>query len=233
MSARSDCRLRVAVLSGAGISAESGLRTFRDSNGLWAGYRINEVCTPEALESNRAGVIDFYNMRRREVLKSSPNEAHIALAKLEDQAEVTIVTQNIDDLHERAGSSNVIHVHGKVRVARSISNFDCQEPLDGDMAIDQVAADGELLRPHVCFFGESPYHWEEAMEAISSCDHLLIVGTSLNVYPAANLWRYAAGKSITLVDPVPKGLAGVNLIAERASVGVPLWISQLTSSATK
>ena len=193
----------IVVLTGAGISADSGIGTFRDSDGLWANYRIEDVCTPEALVRNRAQVIEFYNIRRKELLEKEPNAAHIALAELEREQDVYIVTQNIDDLHERAGSKNIVHLHGELRKLRSSRNEMATVPIEGwEQKLDDRHPDGSLLRPFVVFFGESVPMLERAIEITEKADVLIIIGTSLNVYPAASLVHYVRHDvPIYIVDP--------------------------------
>ena len=169
----------IVVLTGAGISADSGIATFRDSDGLWANYRIEDVCTPEALMRNRAQVIEFYNIRRKELLEKEPNAAHIALTELEKQTDVCVITQNIDDLHERAGSKNIVHLHGELRKLRSSWNEMATVPIEGwEQKLDEKHPDGSLLRPFVVFFGESVPMLEKAIEITEKADILIIVGGS-------------------------------------------------------
>jgi NAD-dependent deacetylase len=226
--------MRIVVLTGAGISRESGLSTFRDADGLWAGYRIEDVCTPKALAENPQKVLDFYNLRRREVAKVEPNPAHFALAELQKRHEVNIVTQNIDDLHERAGSRGVLHLHGEIFKARSISNFDVVQEIRGDFHVGDLSADGCQLRPHICFFHEMPYRWDEAVELAESADLFAVIGTSLQVYPAAGLVEITRAEQIVLIDPNPPeiGFMGgrLSVVAEPASVGVPMWADSLTAT---
>ena len=171
---------KIVVFTGAGVSADSGLATFRDADGLWADYRIEEVCTPEALARNRALVVGFYNERRREMLAARPNAAHEAIARLERACEVEVVTQNVDDLHERAGSTRVTHLHGELRKLRSSRDPELVVPLDGWE---------QPLRPHIVFFGEAVPMFERAARIAASADAMIVVGTSLAVYPAASLVR--------------------------------------------
>lgn len=222
------------MLTGAGISRESGLKTFRDEDGLWAGYRLEEVCTPMALAADPKKVFDFYNMRRREVRGAEPNEAHFALAELEGHHEVTIVTQNIDDLHERAGSTRVVHIHGEVFKVRSMRDFGLVVETRDDVNLGDLAPDGEQLRPHVCFFHETPYDWDRCVEAVASADMLAVIGTSLQVYPAAGLVDYALGKPLVLIDPHPTPMGRhVEVYAEPATVGVPRWTASLYTDPKK
>ena len=187
----------LVVLTGAGISAESGLKTFRDADGLWEGYDINEVATATAWRRNPALVQEFYNMRRKNVAAAQPNGAHFALADLEHQFDVHIITQNIDDLHERAGSTNVLHLHGEIFKMRSQKNEALVYPIHGDIAMGDVAEDGAQLRPHIVWFEEPVPMMEAAIEIVKKADIFLIVGTSLVVYPAAGLVNYAPW-------PIPK-----------------------------
>ncbi len=217
--------MKIVVFTGAGISRESGIATFRDSDGLWANYRIEDVCTPEALARNREGVIDFYNMRRREVLSKEPNAAHRALVELERHFDVEIITQNIDDLHERAGSTRVTHLHGEVRKLRSSRDELATVPIEGwEQKYDTRHPDGSLLRPFVVFFGESVPMLDRAIEITRTADMMIVVGTSLQVYPAASLVHYLRpGTPIYIVDPNAPDtrLKNLHVIQEPASVGVP------------
>ena len=218
---------RLVVFTGAGMSADSGLATFRDSDGLWANYRIEEVCTPEALARNRALVIEFYNKRRREMLAARPNAGHEAIAALERDFAVEVVTQNVDDLHERAGSTHVTHLHGELRKLRSTRNPELVVPIEGwEQKLDATAPDGSLLRPHIVFFGESVPMFERAAEIAARAEIMVVVGTSLAVYPAASLVRYAQpGVPIYLVDPGHPDTTGIRnpltVIPKRAAEGVP------------
>ena len=218
---------RLVVFTGAGMSADSGLATFRDSDGLWANYRIEDVCTPEALARNRALVIEFYNKRRREMLAARPNAGHEAIAALERDFAVEVVTQNVDDLHERAGSTHVTHLHGELRKLRSTRNPELVVPIEGwEQPLDATAPDGSLLRPHIVFFGESVPMFERAAEIAARAEIMVVVGTSLAVYPAASLVRYAQpGVPIYLVDPGHPDTTGIRnpltVIPKRAAEGVP------------
>jgi NAD-dependent deacetylase len=183
-------RQRIVVLTGAGISAESGLKTFRDSDGLWEGYDIEEVATPRAWRRNPQLVLDFYNMRRRNVLEAQPNEAHYALAALQDKYDVHIITQNIDDLHERAGSANVMHLHGEIFKMRSEQDEYTTYPIKEDMKLGDVDKHGVQLRPAIVWFEEAVPMIEHAIPVMQSADIFILVGTSLVVYPAAGLVDY-------------------------------------------
>lgn len=182
---------KLVVLTGAGISAESGLKTFRDEDGLWEGYDIAEVATATAWRRNPALVLEFYNMRRKGVREAQPNAAHYGLAALEKDFDVHIVTQNIDDLHERAGSSNVLHLHGEIIKMRSEKNETLIYPIEGDISIGDLAEDGAQLRPHIVWFEEPVPMMEQAVGVVRRADIFLVVGTSLAVYPAAGLVNYA------------------------------------------
>lgn len=226
--------MHVVVLTGAGISRESGLKTFRDGDGLWEGYRIEDVCTPRALASHPQRVLDFYNFRRREVLGVEPNAAHHALVLLEKRFRTSIITQNIDDLHERSGSSRVLHIHGEIFKARSIHNFDVQQEVQGDINLGDLAPDGHQLRPHICFFEETPFGWDEALELTETADVFLVIGTSLSVYPAAGLLDITPAKRKMLVDPNPnvRGRNGIEIIQETATAGVPAVVQELIRAAS-
>ena len=182
---------QIVVLTGAGISAESGLKTFRDSDGLWNGYDVYDVATPGAWKRNPQLVTDFYNHRRRDVAAAKPNAAHIGLAELEKDFDVTIITQNIDDLHERAGSTNIIHLHGEIFKMRSEADENLVCEIRGDIQIGDRAADGAQLRPHIVWFEEPVPMMEMAVKKMTDCDYFVVVGTSLQVYPAASLLHYA------------------------------------------
>jgi len=194
---------KLVVFTGAGISAESGIATFRASDGLWANYRIEDVCTPQALENNRPDLIEFYNLRRKEVLTKQPNAAHLGLKDLEKHFDVQIITQNIDDLHERAGSTNVLHLHGEIR--KLCSSYDVSQTieLDGwEQKQDALHPDGSLLRPFVVFFGEQVPLLGKAIEITAEADIFVVIGTSLQVYPAASLLHYARpGVPVYVIDP--------------------------------
>ena len=209
------------------MGAERRGTTVRECDGLWAKYRIEEVCTPEALARNRALVIEFYNKRRREMLAARPNAGHEAIAALERDFAVEVVTQNVDDLHERAGSTHVTHLHGALRKLRSSRNPELVVPIEGwEKKLDATAPDGSLLRPHIVFFGESVPMFERAAEIAARAEIMVVVGTSLAVYPAASLVRYAQpGVPIYLVDPGHPDTTGIRnpltVISKRAAEGVP------------
>lgn len=182
---------KLVVLTGAGISAESGLKTFRDSDGLWEGYNIEDVATPRAWRKDPQMVLDFYNMRRKNVAEAQPNAAHVGLAELQEYFDVHIITQNIDDLHERAGSKKVLHLHGEIFKMRSEKSFAYIKEIKGDITLGDCAEDGCQYRPHIVWFEEPVPMIEEAIPIVHSADIFAVVGTSLVVYPAAGLVNYA------------------------------------------
>ena len=183
---------KLVVLTGAGISAESGLKTFRDSNGLWEGYNVYEVATPGGFAANPKLVLDFYNYRRRDIAKALPNEAHKGLAELQNYFNVQIITQNIDDLHERADSKNVLHLHGEIFKMRSVKNAIKTYPIFNEIHVGDLAEDGGQLRPHIVWFEEPVPNIGEAANITSAADIFVVIGTSLQVYPAAGLVAYAS-----------------------------------------
>ncbi|MCH8549258.1 MAG: NAD-dependent deacylase [Balneolaceae bacterium] len=217
---------KVVVLTGAGISADSGLSTFRDSGGLWEGYNIEEVATIDAWYSNRELLLDFYNIRRKQSAEAKPNAAHYAVADLEEKFDVTVVTQNVDSLHERAGSTNVVHLHGRLDEARSENDPDIVINIGGDpIKAGDKASDGTQLRPNIVWFGEPVPMIERGAEAVSRADLFIVVGTSLVVYPAASLVDYAPrGIDQYIVDPARPELFSFNNwthIQKRAAEGMP------------
>lgn len=226
---------RVVVFTGAGVSADSGLATFRDADGLWAQYRIEDVCTPEALVRNRALVVEFYNKRRKELLSVEPNDAHRAIAELEKYFDVDVVTQNVDNLHERAGSTRVTHLHGELMKLRSERNAELIVDIDGwEQGLDDRADDGALLRPHIVFFGESVPMFDAATQIAAEADLMIVVGTSLAVYPAAMLVRYAkSGVPMYVVDPGNPDTTMIRNplthIKARAAEGMPQLLEKLIS----
>lgn len=193
---------KVVVLSGAGISAESGIRTFRDAGGLWEGHDIMEVASPQGWYKNPALVLDFYNQRRRQLLEVQPNQAHLDLKKLEASYQVVIVTQNVDDLHERAGSTLIIHLHGELLKARSTKNPSLIYEQKEDIHLGDSAEDGAQLRPHIVWFGEEVPMIDKALQEIMDADYVMVIGTSLQVYPAAGLIDYVKSTcKIFVIDP--------------------------------
>ncbi|MEZ2415690.1 NAD-dependent deacylase [Muriicola sp. E247] len=223
---------KVAVLTGAGMSADSGLKTFRDADGLWEGHDVMEVASPQGFRAHPELVLEFYNERRRQLLEVQPNDGHKALVELEEKFEVQIITQNVDDLHERAGSQNVLHLHGELFKARSTvppyTVYDWRK----DLNLGDCCDLGNQLRPHIVWFGEEVPLLPHAAELTSQAEILIIVGTSLQVYPAASLMYYARpGIPIYFVDPRPSltnsGELNLYLIAQKASEGVPELVSSL------
>lgn len=215
---------RIVVLSGAGISAESGVPTFRDANGLWEGHDILEVASPEGWHANPELVLDFYNKRRRSLREVVPNAAHHALVEAEIDFHIDIVTQNVDDLHERAGSSSVLHLHGELLKVRSSGNEQYVLPWHDDLNLGQYCPDGYQLRPHVVWFGEAVPMLEEAILRVAEADALLIVGTSMQVYPAAGLLHYSRRDvPIFYIDQNPALVNSdrVVVLAQTATTGVP------------
>jgi len=225
---------KIVVLTGAGISAESGLQTFRDSDGLWEGYNIEDVATPEAWRRNPALVQDFYNQRRKSVLEAKPNAAHFALAKLEEKYDVTIITQNIDDLHERGGSTKVVHLHGVITRSQSSLNPNLTYPINGwEIKMGEVCELGSQLRAHVVWFGEDVPMIAAAGRICQEADIFILVGSSLAVYPAAGLVNYVPRRtSKYIVDPKIPYISnndGFIKIEEKATVGVAKLVNQLLS----
>ena len=224
--------MKIAVLTGAGISAESGLKTFRDSNGLWEGHDVMSVASPKGFAENPTLVLDFYNQRRRQLLEVVPNEAHKALASLEKNDEVIIITQNVDDLHERAGSTKVMHLHGELLKAKSVKDEDYSIAIKEDIILGDLCPKGFQMRPDIVWFGEAVPLIENAAEIVAGCDAIIIVGTSMQVYPAAGLMEYAKPNAqIVFVDPNPciSPTKQIHIIAEKASSGVTKAIAYLKS----
>lgn len=231
---------KIVVLTGAGMSAESGISTFRDSGGLWDQYRVDDVATPEGYERDPQLVLDFYNMQRRNLLKAEPNEGHRLVAALEEKYKVVVVTQNIDNLHERAGSTRVIHLHGELMKAtsswtpndsRQIITLPADDPV---IEMGDRATDGSQLRPFIVWFGESVPNIEPAADECETADIFLIIGTSLNVYPAAGLLNYVpASAEVYLIDPKPVDVHSrrhVHVIQKGASEGMKELVSLLADN---
>lgn len=221
---------KIVVLTGAGVSAESGISTFRDANGLWEGHDVMEVATPEGWERNQELVLDFYNKRRRQLKEVDPNPAHYALKDLEEKYEVHIITQNVDDLHERAGSSHVIHLHGELKKARSTFDDDLILDWEDDIKPGDFCEHNHQLRPHVVWFGEGVPMMEKAMQITSEADMLIIIGTSMQVYPAAGLIDFISSDTpVYFIDPKPavSGNRNLKVFAEKASKAVPELVRQL------
>jgi len=213
----------IVVLTGAGMSAESGLKTFREEDGLWEGHDVTTVASPEGFISNPELVLDFYNQRRRQLLSVKPNSGHVDLALLEKEYKVTIITQNIDDLHERAGSTNVIHLHGEVLKVRSTFDENDIQTWKTDLILGDTCKKGYQLRPHIVWFGEAVPMIEKAVDVCMTADILVIIGTSMQVYPAASLIHYVPENTQTyFIDPKPALETKKNLtvIAESATLGV-------------
>lgn len=194
----------MVILTGAGMSAESGLKTFRDANGLWEGHSVMEVATLDAFKRNPKLVLEFYNQRRRQLLEVQPNKGHKNLKELEKHFEIYIITQNVDDLHERAGSSKIVHLHGELRKVRSTKNEDHIIDWSEDLNLGDLDEDGNQLRPHIVWFGEQVPEIENAIEITKQADILVIIGTSMQVYPAAGLINYIKNNTpIYVIDPAP------------------------------
>jgi NAD-dependent deacetylase len=225
---------KLVVLTGAGISAESGLKTFRDSDGLWEGYDVTEVATPRAWKKNPGLVLEFYNQRRKNVLDAQPNAAHTGLARLQEHFDVHIITQNIDDLHERAGSQKVLHLHGEIFKMRSEFNDSLIYDIKGDINLGDKADDGAQLRPHIVWFEEPVAMMEHAVPLVRSADIFVVVGTSLVVYPAAGLVNYAPihipKYIIDKQIPYTSSVYNVTAIEKPATLGVQDLIKELVTA---
>ncbi len=221
----------LVVLTGAGMSAESGIKTFRDADGLWEGHDVMEVASPIGWAKNPKLVLDFYNQRRRQLFEVQPNSAHRKLKELEKQYKVSIITQNVDNLHERAGSKNVLHLHGELLKVRSVKNERLIYEWKKDLNLGDVAEDGGQLRPHIVWFGEAVPAMHEAAKIVESADLLLIIGTSMQVYPAASLIDYLPNdKPVYLIDPKkPSGILQnhIHFIEETACKGVETFVEML------
>lgn len=223
---------KITILTGAGISAESGINTFRDGNGLWENHDIMEVASPEGWEANKALVLDFYNQRRRQLNEVKPNTGHLALVELEQKYDVSIVTQNVDDLHERAGSNKVFHLHGELRKVRSTLDENLVYDWRTDLNLGDKCKKGAQLRPHIVWFGEAVPMMDKAVSITAESDILIIIGTSMQVYPAAGLVDYVRrGTPIYFIDPNPSispaMYPNLSIIAERASTGVRKVVDEL------
>jgi len=216
---------KLVVLTGAGISAESGLKTFRDSGGLWEGYDVETVASPDGWQRDPRLVLDFYNIRRKDVLNASPNKAHTELAALESFFDISIITQNIDDLHERAGSSHVLHLHGEILKMRSVADEHRLYDIKGDIHLGDLADDGFQLRPHVVWFGEAVPMIGKAVQEIVQADIFVLVGSSLNVYPAAGLLDFVPrSAAMFVVDkqiPPTHHFPAMHRIEKPATEGLP------------
>jgi NAD-dependent deacetylase len=224
----------IVIMTGAGISAESGIQTFRDADGLWEGHDVMQVATPEGWQRDRELVLKFYNDRRRQLLDVQPNAAHKALVELEKQYNVVIITQNVDDLHERAGSKRVVHLHGELRKARSTKDPTLIYEWDKDINVGDSCEQGAQLRPHIVWFGEAVPMLETAAHLTSMADIVLVIGSSMQVYPAAGLVSYAPTRTdIYYIDPKPavnyelKLRKNLTIIAEKATIGVRQVVDKL------
>lgn len=227
-----DMKQKIVVLTGAGVSAESGLKTFRDANGLWEGHDVMEVASPQGFAKNPALVLDFYNQRRRQLLKVLPNKGHEALVKLEEYFDTSIITQNVDNLHERAGSSHIVHLHGELLKVRSTYDENLVMDWEKNLNLGDRCENGHQLRPHIVWFGEQVPLLEQAMGITRTADILIIVGTSMQVYPAAGLIGFTApGTPIYFVDPKPSIHASeyenLTLIQKTAANGLPTLVADL------
>jgi NAD-dependent deacetylase len=223
---------KIVVLTGAGISAESGIKTFRDSGGLWEEYRIEDVATYDAWLDNPELVLEFYNQRRKQLYDAKPNAAHIALAELEKKYDVQIITQNVDDLHERAGSTKILHLHGELKKSRSTMDDTMVYDIDGwELKMGDTCEKGSQLRPHIVWFGEAVPNIIPAAQLSQKADIYLVIGTSLNVYPAAGLLGYVAPFAQKyLIDPngiSVTGIKNLTVIKEKAGDGVPELVKRL------
>ncbi|HJN63459.1 MAG TPA: NAD-dependent deacylase [Flavobacteriales bacterium] len=220
---------RIVVFTGAGISAESGLGTFRDSGGLWEQYKIEDVATPEAFDKNPELVLNFYNLRRKQLLDSKPNVAHFALNQLSEKYYLNIITQNIDDLHERSGNKKVLHLHGKLKEAKSSLDNSLIYPIKGsELKIGDLCERGSQLRPNVVWFGEAVPKMIDAISITKKADVFIVIGTSLNVYPAASLLNYTNNANrIILIDPKAEEERSIEVIKEKATIAVPKLVEEL------
>jgi NAD-dependent deacetylase len=220
---------KLVVLTGAGISAESGLKTFRDSDGLWEGYNIEDVATPRAWRKNPALVLEFYNYRREQVLQAAPNRAHKGLVELEEYFDVSIITQNIDDLHERAGSTNVLHLHGEILKMRSEYDAGLIYPISGNISMGDLAEDGRQLRPAIVWFEEPVPMIEPAIEITELADIFVVIGTSLVVYPAAGLLDYVPLQTPSFIidKKIPYSNRNITRIEKPATEGIAEFIEMV------
>ncbi len=228
---------KIVVLTGAGISAESGIKTFRDADGLWEGHDVMEVASPQGFANNPELVLDFYNQRRKQLLDVKPNNAHLSLAKLDFYFKTTIITQNVDDLHERANSKNIIHLHGELLKAKSTKDSNGNSIIEckNNINIGDLCVNGHQLRPHIVWFGEEVPMLEKAIEITEKADILIIIGTSMQVYPAASLVDFVKENTpIYFIDPKPSvnknSFNNLTIIARTAVNGVPELVEQLISS---
>lgn len=224
---------KICILTGAGMSAESGVKTFRDEDGLWENHEITEVATPEAFERNPELVLNFYNQRRRQLLDVKPNAAHFSLVDLEEKYKVQIVTQNVDDLHERAGSSSVLHLHGELMKSRSSKDEQLIYDQKEDLFLGDLCEKKSQLRPHIVWFGEAVPEMENAISRVSKADIIIIIGTSMQVYPAAGLIDFKkVDIPVYFIDPKPtiQSTDSIEVISKKATQGVPKLVDKLLSS---
>ena len=218
----------IVVLTGAGISAESGLGTFRNYGGLWEKYKVEDVATEKGFQKNPALVLEFYNIRRRQLLNSLPNEAHFSLNKLKEKYNLSIITQNIDDLHKRSGSTDIVHLHGELREARSVIDNKIYSIKGSELNIGDYCEQGGQLRPNVVWFGEAVPNMDLAIDKVIQASVFIIIGTSLNVFPAASLIDYAINaERIIIIDPNSSYFDGVEIIYEKATKAVPKLVNEL------
>ena len=227
---------KIVVLTGAGMSAESGLKTFRDADGLWEGHDVMEVASPQGFAKNPELVFEFYNQRRKQLLQVKPNTGHKALVELETNFDVTIITQNVDNLHEQAGSKNVLHLHGELLKVRSVTNEHEIYDWAKDLNLGDLDKNGDQLRPHIVWFGEMVPMLKPAIKITQQADILIIIGTSMQVYPAASLVNYVnLGIPIYFVDPKPSvnvsDFNNLTIISENASTGVSTLVSKLNKNS--
>lgn len=223
---------QITILTGAGISAESGISTFRDADGLWENHRIEDVATPEAWQRDPELVQQFYNLRRKQLYEVEPNAAHFAITELQEKFEVQVITQNVDDLHERAGNTNVLHLHGQLKQVRSTGYpFNVYDLEGWELLMGDKCEDGHQLRPHIVWFGEDVPNLPVAAEIVSRSEAVIIVGTSLNVYPAASLYQYTnSGTPIWIIDPKAHELVypeTITPINEKAGAAMPRLVQSL------
>lgn len=228
---------RIVVLTGAGISAESGISTFRDANGLWENHNIYDVATPEGFQKNPVLVHHFYNQRRKQLLDCHPNNGHLALKELEKWFHVDIITQNVDDLHERAGSTHILHLHGELRKVRSVQNPHIILDWNKDLSLEDKGPDGQSLRPHIVWFGEDVPNISKAIDITKKADILIVIGTSLQVYPAAGLVEFVdIDVPKFYIDPnahEAKNFYSFETIAKNATEGVPYLVKKLINEFTR
>ena len=227
---------KICVLTGAGVSQESGIKTFRDADGLWEGHDVQAVASPQGWAKDQDLVLDFYNQRRRQLKEVKPNGAHHKIAELEADNEVVVITQNVDDLHERAGSSSIIHLHGELTKVRSVVNEHLVLDWDGDIVTGDTGEDGHQLRPHIVWFGEAVPMLEHAIVEVSTADIVVIIGTSMQVYPAAGLVGYAPPLAqIYYIDPKPhisyelQSMKNLTIIEDKAVAGMDELIGKLNT----